>query len=1125
MLTPTKLIRPLIGLMVVASLPAPPAAAEEANLVADGSFEDAMPRDQFGHVFRQWGGWKYEGDCEFRVGRIAHTGKTSCLLFGASQPKIRISQTLNDVAPGRYKITAWLRGLDIGEGLWHMTTELAFDDKYLPLKARGTFGWTPVTYVVEVKQRKDINGPSFGLWGAGYFWIDDVAVTRVGDNVPLTPEPVLGREEKPLAPPGPIGAAAVRCPDCGYKNEAAWGHCYACGAELTGQRVAAGPAVKLLTSLEGKSPFDGGELASEHATDGKQALRLARGYASWDAAQDWSGYDYLKADLYTDADKPLSLAVEIRDQQTRDYWTRVNYETVVPPGKSTFVLPLSQLYVGEKSRPGRNLITAAITRLVFIVGDQPAAPLYIDNVRLERDTETPAQLFDGLYAFDLGPATSPLMPGFTRIDPSTVYSPGRGYGLNDARIWRAMDVLQPDPLYQDFLCIEGGGLAVDVPNGRYHVFVNIDNPSGFWGEYQVFRQRAVLAEGRPVVEEAMTFDTLAKKYFRFWDSEDSAGDDTFDKYQRAYYREKEFDVDVADGQLNLDFRGENFGCSVSAVILYPADRAAQGEKFLEYVVGKRRFFFDNYFHRILHKPAGDPLAPRPTDTERGYVVFTRDYMQDVYDNDTPRSDEIDRPVRGFGFADEYEPLSVAICPLQDLGDVRVTVGDLKGPGTIAAKDIAVGYVSNRLTRVSGDGAVYTIAPRLIVPRDTLDVRKGVTRRFWITVHPPADAKPGVYRGTLTISPARGRPAQVPIEYRVYPGTLDAVDIPVGPWSHEIHIPWDAADPATVAFNQAMAERSLQKLRDFGFTTFSGLPRVRYLGFKQGKPVFDFSEGDRQMELARRMGFTMPVVTYTEFGGLNLYYRDEAAMSAGGFSDYSQFVKAVFTAIQEHARSAGWLPVYWNLADEPLGDDLRRSAENAEAYRAAFPQGPPFFTGATSFESGKADDPHFRLGKALHVANVNGHNEESVRMLQKAAGGWAFYNGGNRWTYGVYLYKAANQFDMKFRLSWHWNAVAGDPYYALDCREDDYAWCNTNAQGELVPSVAFEREMREGLDDYRYMLTLARLAREKHDAAAQQLIDDRLAAFRLGQREHDALFPAADWREFRLKMAEGIARLR
>lgn len=202
-----------------------------------------------------------------------------------------------------------------------------------------------------------------------------------------------------------------------------------------------------------------------------------------------------------------------------------------------------------------------------------------------------------------------------------------------------------------------------------------------------------------------------------------------------------------------------------------------------------------------------------------------------------------------------------------------------------------------------------------------------------------------------------------------------------------------------------------------------------------------------------------------------------------------------------------------------------AADNAEAYRAAFPSGPPKFTGATSFNSGKTDDPHYRFAKALHVANINDHSEQSIRMLQSAGSNWAFYNGGNRWTYGVYMYKAAKQFDMQFRLNWHWNAVAGDPYYPLDCREDDYAWCNANSEDELIPSIMFEREMREGLDDYRYMITLARLAAEQHDAAAEKLIADRMSTFKLGQREHEALFPVSDWREYRQKMGDAIARLR
>ena len=42
-------------------------------------------------------------------------------------------------------------------------------------------------------------------------------------------------------------------------------------------------------------------------------------------------------------------------------------------------------------------------------------------------------------------------------------------------------------------------------------------------------------------------------------------------------------------------------------------------------------------------------------------------------------------------------------------------------------------------------------------------------------------------------------------------------------------------------------------------------------------------------------------------------------------------------------------------------------------------------------------------------------------------------------------------------------------------------------------------MRGGIEDYRMLLTLARLAKEKHDAPAAALIASRMAAFKLGQR--------------------------
>jgi hypothetical protein len=283
-----------------------------------------------------------------------------------------------------------------------------------------------------------------------------------------------------------------------------------------------------------------------------------------------------------------------------------------------------------------------------------------------------------------------------------------------------------------------------------------------------------------------------------------------------------------------------------------------------------------------------------------------------------------------------------------------------------------------------------------------------------------------------------------------------------------------------------------------------------------------------MQEAKDLGF-LAVNSYG--GGVNGfdgYYQDTAKMRAAGFKDYSEFIKVVYTAVQQHAQEKGWLPVYWNLGDEPSGDDLKRSIANATAYAIAFPNGPPFFTAATSLQPGRdANDPSFMLARALHVANLNTHDEAGVNLLHRQGGEWAFYNGGSRWTFGAYLYKAAKEFNVKFRLSWHWNAVAGDPYYALDCREDDTAWANATPDGQLVPSVEFAR-ITAGLDDYRYLLTLARLAKAKAGSpaaqAAEALINGRMAAFHLGERDHDRLFGVQDWTAFREQLANAIEAL-
>ncbi len=1097
--------------------------------IPDPSFEHPKPRDRFGLVFAHWDGWTYESDARFEVSPIARTGRSSIVMVGGNAPKIRIFKKLEELPLGRYRIKAYIRGLDIQPHPYDRSIEFAFDGRHMPLGKHGDFGWTPITFVTDVTEKKQQRtGPSIGLFSPGRLWVDDVTLERVGEDVPLTQAPVLGRQAAPIGPPKPVGESFKRCPECGYKNPRQSSACYACGAELVSESNArTTPKVRRLTSFEKNNPAAGGALSSKHATDGQRSLRIARGYARFDEPQDWSGYDFLEMDAFAEAKEPLSVLIEIHDNKSDGYWTRVNVRTVLPPGRSQIALPIDQLFVGEKSRPGRPLDARNIRNVVISIDDKNSGALYLDDLRLERATELASKSFDGLLAFDFGTSSSPLMPGFIRIDPGVVYSSGRGYGLKDAKIWRTFDALQPEPLYQDFICIERGGLSVDVPNGSYEVFVNIDSPSEYWGSFQKYRERQILAEGETVVFEKMGFDDFKRKYFRFWDKEARPDEDTFETYQEPYFDEKRFSVQVKDGRLDLEMRGENWACSVSAVIIYPTARADAGRAFLEAVRSSRKRYFDMSFKKILRRASRPSL---PDSIPKGYLMFSRSPSEDVHHNDAPLTPEIEAPSHGESYPGDFEPLTVSVYPVRDLGRVEVTAGDLTSShgARLAADNIAVGYVSYRLKRKTMDGSVYSVEPRLIVPRSEIHVRAGTTRRFWLTAFVPKDTPPGLYEGSVTIAPEKAPRSEHAISLRVHPGALDPLDVPAGPWGHTIDIPWFDDDEQTRLWNKALSEVSLSTLERSGFTTFSGMPSVRLEGWEGGRPVLDFERADAQMKLAKEAGFHMPIVNYNRLGGFELYGVDEGALRASGLRSYPRLVRRLFEDIDAHARKKGWLKVYWNLGDEPIGSAIERSIKNVRAYRDAFPKaGPIPFTIATSYTSSGpfSDSKHFELAKLVDLANLAAHDEKAVRRLRQKDVDWGFYNGGTRWTFGVYMYRAAKRFGMKMRLDWHWNISAGDPFYPLDCREDDYAWAQSTPEGVLMPSVRFERELREGIEDYRMLLTVDRLAREKKDVEAKKLIDSIVDSFELDASSRKLHYKKAKWDQLRSALTATINRLR
>ena len=230
---------------------------------------------------------------------------------------------------------------------------------------------------------------------------------------------------------------------------------------------------------------------------------------------------------------------------------------------------------------------------------------------------------------------------------------------------------------------------------------------------------------------------------------------------------------------------------------------------------KRRFYFENYFKRVLPRPTGDPLGPTARTGDGASSCSSAIRCGTSLTTTLPFKRSWRALIRGAAFAGEFEPVTVGVVPLRDLGKVTLSgrrpARDQQRPSR--PRMIDVGYVSYRISRVTAEGSVYTISPRLILPGGTVEMPKDLTRRFWLTVWTPPSTQPGIYRGTISIHAGDGRSWQVPLEFRVRAGTLDPVDIPAGPFGHTIGIPWYQDDPRAAGYNQQMVEQSLRRMRD------------------------------------------------------------------------------------------------------------------------------------------------------------------------------------------------------------------------------------------------------------------------------------------------------------------------
>jgi len=196
----------------------------------------------------------------------------------------------------------------------------------------------------------------------------------------------------------------------------------------------------------------------------------------------------------------------------------------------------------------------------------------------------------------------------------------------------------------------------------------------------------------------------------------------------------------------------------------------------------------SFYELQLTAPPGSAVTQNAV-RARGFQVWNSDPIAPDFDADFGDPCRKLRPVRIVGTRNGSFSGQVVVGSDKPIKGLKAVPGALKGPGTIPASGVLVRYGLPDGSQASSSKR-YPLATSMFssldeVPPTEVPIRKrtshwrtqlvrkgqpasvsGAVVPVWMTVKVPADAKPGKYTGSVTISAAGAQPVKVPVELSV-----------------------------------------------------------------------------------------------------------------------------------------------------------------------------------------------------------------------------------------------------------------------------------------------------------------------------------------------------------------------
>lgn len=1066
----------------------------QANLFGPGNAATTVTSAQ---ALPGWANWLWDG--QGKVERFATPEGSAALLVNDGPAKQAIFQYAN-VKACTFEVTAEVAAHEMAAGAdgRGATIHVAFDDGQPGLThdiiGVGSSDWRNIrlSFRATASTRAIVY---FFNYGSGTFAVRNARLTEragcptndLGFDLGLT-----SRAPFTYSPPSDPGDAALS----GYCSAASFRAHPVCRMRPQDPGAAAAPLVlanfdQRSSVFSGHSRVDGAE-----GVDGSGAARLARGV--YTAAQtssglpgNWSPFDWLRIDVKNASSRPVSVYVEINDDKTTGYWSRVNWTTAAAPGISTIDVPLNG-FVGERSVVGdrRRLDRTNIRRLVVTATD---GDLVIDNVRLEAEVRF-RSAFAELLRFDFTTPIGQVYPEFTRVTAGTMYAERRGFGFSPGTvIGRSEDRRHPVGLLRDWVSIVAGGFDIDLPNDEYRVWIMTED-AGYWEYYPSFTRRRILVQDRIIEDRENTFQEFASRFWRHANDEDLPGDDIWRRYIVPRYKPVVTTATVTNRRLQLRFSGygDPLAMPVSALIIFPERKAADGDAFLAELWGRLERDYQREVKQVQPPSRTGPVAV-PQALDGDLSLFRKPLSELTFATDRPAPDELITNIDITLPRGTTDAVTIGFVANRDLALTSVSI-DIEG---VSARASMERHKAHRLVQ---DGSIYTVAPRLLDPLHISSTRPfrigaGVARRLWIDLTAAKTAAPGVRTGRIGLGFADGRATTIPITIDVKPWSLPRADIPIGYLGLVPNYPL-ATYPQIAERRERELVDSVKLLRDHGMTAVSGgLGGVQLVEYFMGKPRVDVAQFRKTLAALNGQGFD-ELLSYdgSTIQGLTTSSIEDTTRFNRPYPDVLRDVLAV---IDRETTAVGGPTLVHSIADEPAPTAIDGVLQVARAFKQARPS---VKTAAfTSLPTGRRD-PQAALAGAIDQIFLGLHTENGIRHVVSSGSRCALYNQPGRYARGVYLLKMRS-LGCGGHMQFAFHAVHGDHWYDLDGRESDMVAVFTHPDGELRPSLDL-KTYRQSITDYRYLMYVDALVRrtpERPEAReAARFLSEILGAMTVGE---------------------------